>query len=160
MMHWLLKMSTAIGALLILTASMLMFDSQPSSKAAAQISKDAASTPVEDDMHEFMEYVFEPTYLRLKEQMAVEKKDRQVWKKIKSDALILAEGGNLTLMRGANDSPEWAKYCSSVRDLGGQLYQAGKKNDAEAARKHYTAMLVQCNACHKKFAGGKHQLKP
>ncbi|MEX2288437.1 MAG: hypothetical protein WD648_15175 [Planctomycetaceae bacterium] len=159
-MQKLLTISAAMGAWLTLAAALLMFDSKVPITAAAQEGKQTASTPVEDDMHEFMEYVFEPTYLRLKEQMAVEKKDRQVWKKIKSDALILAEGGNLTMMRGANDSPEWAQFCSSVRDLGGQLYQAGKKNDAEAARKHYTAMLVQCNACHKKFAGGKHQLKP
>ena len=114
-MYKLLTVSAAIGAMLILAAVLLMLDSQVSTTAAAQADKQKSAAPVEDDMHEFMEYVFEPTYLRLKEQMAVEKKDRPVWKKIKSDALILAEGGNLTLMRDANDSPEWAEYCASVR---------------------------------------------
>ena len=159
-MYKLVTVSAAIGALFLLAAGLLMLDSQVPTTAAAQAGKEKSAAPVEDDMHEFMEYVFEPTYLRLKEQMAVEKKDRPVWKKIKSDALILAEGGNLTLMCSANDSPEWAEFWHFGGEFGGQLYQAAKKNDAAAASKNYTAMLGQCNACHKKFAGGKHQLKP
>ena len=38
--------------------------------AAQDTSKDTATQPVEDDMHEFMEYVFQPAFNRLKPQMA------------------------------------------------------------------------------------------
>jgi hypothetical protein len=127
---------------------------------AADDAKAAGPAPVEDDMHEFMEYLFEPAYKRLQQQMAVKEKDRAVWKQIKSDSLILAEGGNLTMMRGGNDSADWAKYCIQVRDLGGQLYKAAKAKDAAGAQKHYVAMIESCNACHKEHAGGEHQLKP
>ena len=41
-----------------------------------------------------------------------------------------------------------------------KLYQAARKSDYPAARKAYTSMLQQCNACHKKFADGEHQLTP
>ncbi len=33
--------------------------------------------PVEDSMHEFMEYVFQPTYLRLKQSMAAAPADNK-----------------------------------------------------------------------------------
>ena len=52
------------------------------------------------------------------------------------------------------------KHSVQVRDLGGQLYEAAKAKDFAAARKHYEAMIENCNACHKHFDDGKNQLKP
>lgn len=117
--------------------------------------------PVESDMHEFMEYQFQPVYLRLKQALAQAPADRAGWKGVKSDSLILAEGGNLLLLREPKaDAAEWAEYSVETRQHGGELYKAAKASDYANARKHYEAMLVSCNACHTKFADGKHQLKP
>jgi hypothetical protein len=117
--------------------------------------------PVETDMHEFMEYYFEPTYHRLKASMAVENKDRPVWKAIKADAMILAEGGNLTLQRTPDeDSAAWNQFSVDVREHGKALYTAARQQNAAAARKSYETMLKRCNACHDKFADGEHQLEP
>ncbi len=122
---------------------------------------DGAPRPVEKDMHEFMEYVFQPTYKRLKQSMAAEPADRGAWKGIKSDSLILAEGGNLLLMHTPKeDAALWNELSVAVRDSGGQLYEAAKKRDYKTARQHYAVMLNKCNACHDKFAGGEHQLAP
>jgi hypothetical protein len=121
----------------------------------------AAGAPVEPDMHEFMEYVFQPTYLRLKSQMAADPADNAAWKAIKADALTLAEGGNLLLIRQPEDDrADWARHSVQVRDAGGQLYRAAQAKDAQSTRKHYQAMLTRCNACHKQFAGGEYQLEP
>lgn len=123
--------------------------------------EDTSAVPVEPDMHEFMEYVFQPAYKRLKEQMATEPKDNQGWKAIKSDALILAEGGNLLLIREVEeDQADWNKLSVQSRDLGAELYQAARSKDYPAAKKHYQAMLTKCNACHTQFAHGEHQLQP
>ena len=112
-------------------------------------------------MHEFMEYVFEPPYKRLHVAMAAPVTDKKVWKGIKSDALILAEGGNLLLSRvPEKDGEAWTSNATEVRKLGGQFYRAAKKRDYPAAMKAYATMLKSCNACHNKFADGKHQLKP
>jgi hypothetical protein len=128
---------------------------------AAQASAAPAGAPVEPDMHEFMEYVFEPAYLRLKAQMAAQPADNAAWKAIKGDSLALAEGGNLLLIRPAEDEADaWKKHAVAVRDLGGQLYRAAKAKDYKASRQHYEAMLVKCNACHQQFAAGEHQLEP
>jgi len=117
--------------------------------------------PVEKDMHEFMEYVFEPTYKRLKQSMSREPADNNAWKGVKSDALILAEGGNLLMFRGSKKgTAAWGELSAAVRDSGSKLYQAAKQKDYRSTREHYEAMLQNCNSCHKKFAEGKHQVSP
>ncbi|MEQ8788276.1 MAG: hypothetical protein RIC55_18350 [Pirellulaceae bacterium] len=122
---------------------------------------DVEPQPVEKDMHEFMEYVFQPTYKRLKQSMAGELADNAVWKGVKADALSLAEGGNLLLMRLPDeDAAAWAAFSAAVRESGGELYQSAKKKDPVASKRHYELMLKNCNACHDKFAGGEHQLAP
>lgn len=116
---------------------------------------------VEPDMHEFMEYMFEPGFKRLKPLMASEPADRLGWKGIKGDSLVLAEAGNLLLARvPEKDGDKWTELSMAVREQGGALYQAAKKRDFPTARKHYEAMVVKCNACHTHFAGGEHQLAP
>jgi hypothetical protein len=52
------------------------------------------------------------------------------------------------------------EWSVAVRATGGDLYQAAKKKDFPAARKHYETMLTKCNACHTQFAHGEHQLSP
>jgi hypothetical protein len=119
------------------------------------------ATPVEADMHEFMEYVCEPPYKRLKAALANPAPDNAVWKGVKSDALILAESGNLLIGRPPEkDAADWLKLAASVKDSGGALYRAAKKKDPAEARKQWELMLNNCNSCHKQFAGGEHQLTP
>ena len=157
-MRKLVVISSVLGLVLALFALSNLSATRPA--VAADEAQAAAPAPVEEDMHEFMEYVFQPTFKRLQQQMALEEKDRAAWKQIKSDSLILAEGGNLTMMRGGNDGADWNEYCRKVRYLGGALYKSAKLRDAGAARQHYVAMIEQCNACHKTYAGGEHQLEP
>ena len=117
--------------------------------------------PVEKGMHEFMEYVFQPSYLRLKPLMAHAPSDNAGWKGIKAESLTLAECANLLLSRaGEKDGQKWTEWSSAVRATGGELYQAARKKDFAAARKHYETMLTKCNACHTHFADGEHQLSP
>ena len=117
--------------------------------------------PVEDDMHEFMEYVFEPSYKRLKAQIAAEPSNKSGWKAIKSDALILSEATNLLWLREPEDNlTDWHRLASSVRDEGSHLYRAARKKNYAEARTHYANMLVMCNRCHDEFAEGEHQLQP
>ena len=133
----------------------------PSIARADEARQAAGPAPVETDMHEFMEYAFQPAYLRLQAAIAAEPKDNAGWKAIKADALVLAEGGNLLLIRpAADDAADWNTYSVDVRRLGGELYAAARKKDFATARKQYQAMLVRCNACHDQFAGGEHQLEP
>jgi hypothetical protein len=119
------------------------------------------AAPVEDSMHEFMEYVFQPTYLRLKASMAAAPADNKGWKAVKSDSLILAESCNLLLARKPDERGEdWVKHALTSKTHGAQLYKAAKEKNFEAATAAYKTMLDNCNACHKQFEDGKHILQP
>ena len=156
---------TASAFAALLTAS-LAFQSTSTSQHRAQADSPqakSAAKPVEPSMHEFMEYVFEEPYKRLKTTMASEPANKGAWKGIKSDALILAEAGNLLLLRDSDagdDAAAWRKLSVAVRDAGGDFYQAARKRDYTAAKASYTALLKKCNACHDAFADGEHQLTP
>ena len=133
---------------------------------AAEVAADEPSTepgpkPVDVTMHDFMEGAFLFPYRRLKEQMATEPTALPAWKAIRSDALILAEGGNLLLIRTPKeDVADWNRYSIESRDAGQAMIKAAKKKDFEKTTEHYKQMLVHCNACHDQFANGKHQLEP
>jgi len=117
--------------------------------------------PVDDDMHHFMEYVFEPAYKRLKTSMAEEPSGKEVWKAIKGDSLTLAEAANLLLHRLPEENAgDWQKYAVETRKAGGEFYQAARASDYTTAFEAYRGMLKSCNACHDQFAEGEHQLKP
>lgn len=147
-------------SLLLLAVGLLPSDS-PSLQAASAAEEKTAAAPVESDMHEFMEYVFQPTFNRLKAKMEAAPADNPAWKAIKSDSLMLAEGGNLLLARQPeDDAADWVTHSVQVREFGGELYRAAKAKDYPNARKHYEAMVKNCNACHEQFAGGEHILTP
>ena len=149
------------ACLLMLVAAGGVWSQSSSTQAAVSSEKKDAAVPVEPDMHEFMEYVFQPTFRRLKPAMSVVPADKKAWKAIKADALVLAEAGNLLLIREPKDEvADWVEHSVQVREFGGQLYRAAKAKDHATARKHYESMVKNCNACHHQFAGGEHILTP
>jgi hypothetical protein len=116
---------------------------------------------VEKSMHEFMEYVYQPAYQRLKPAMAAAPADNAGWKILKGESLVMAEAANLLLDRApAEDAADWKTLSVNVRTHGGELYAAAKKRDFAAARSAYETMLKNCNACHDQFHKGKPQLAP
>jgi hypothetical protein len=158
-----------ISLCLILTAAVGAALLQTASQAENRYLVTAAVVPavadkaeiVEDSMHEFMEYVFQPTYRRLKVAMASEPQDNAGWKAIKSDSLILAESCNLLFVRTPEeDGADWDKYAAASRNDGGALYQAARAKDFAKATTAYKSMLDNCNACHRQFEDGKHILAP
>lgn len=156
------KMTTKLKLPCYLLISIAMVSFGPEGQIAhAEDSDDAGLESVEDSMHEFMEYVYQPTYKRLKAAMAAKPTDKSGWKAIKADSLVLAECANLLLIRTPDEnSGEWNKAALATRKLGAELYRAAAANEFDAATKAYTSMLTNCNACHKTFADGKYQLKP
>lgn len=147
-------------ALPVLFVGMGILHSQPAAVRAASAAKERIEA-VEPDMHEFMEYYFEPSFKRLKAAMADAPTSNAGWKPIKAEGMLMAEGGNLLLVRlPEDDASDWAKHSTAVREDGGNLYRAAKAKDYSQARQHYESMVKNCNACHHQFAGGEHILEP
>lgn len=120
-----------------------------------------AMVPVEADVHEFMEYAFEPFFHTLKSALEGAPADKNAWKSVKANALVLAENGNLLMLRGPEEnSTAWNRLATEMRDQGKQLYQAAKKRDYSASRQQYERFVEKCNACHHEFADGEHLQKP
>lgn len=133
----------------------------PRSAPAADKDKPADNPALKASMHDYMEALFQGPYKRLKAAMAAEPKDNAAWKVIRSEALTMTEGSNGLLVRKPEkDADEWSKYSVASRDAAADVYKAAKAKDFPAAKKAYEAMLGHCNACHKKFDDGNHQLAP
>lgn len=157
-----LRYSFAIVSCFVLVAcATLTLELGVQSIAAAPPEATDAPTPVEPDMHEFMEYVFQPTFKQLKPVMAEKPENNQGWKTMKVGSLILAEGGNLLLIRQPEkDAADWTRHSTEVRDFGGKFYRAAQAKDFDKASANYKSMVQSCNACHQQFAGGEHILTP
>lgn len=131
----------------------------PASKAADNETPQPVA--VEDDVHEFMEYAFEPFFHALKSSLATAPKDNKGWKVVKANALILAENGNLLMLRAPEEEAgAWNELAAQLRDEGGKLYRAAKKRDYKVAHPQYVKFVATCNRCHERFADGEHLQKP
>lgn len=116
---------------------------------------------VEDDVHEFMEYAVEPFFKQLKSSLKEPPKNKRAWVSVKANSLILAENGNLLMLRGPQkEVAQWNTLAAALRDQGQLLYYAAKKRDFGTSKKHYVNFVTKCNACHEKFADGEHIQKP
>ena len=152
-----------LSALAVVLSLLLMRSTTTTNPARADDESPTAAriVPVEANMYDFMEGVFQQPYRRLKQVMAAEPTDQQGWKTIQSESLILAEGGNLLLVRNLEvDADKWTEFSVAVREDGAQLFKAAKQKDFAGSKKAYEAMLTHCNACHKQFDDGKNQLAP
>ena len=158
-----MKFVSSLFAVIAAVVALGFVCSTPNDARAAYspiVSTDDAA-PVEDSMHEFMEYIFQPTYLRLKASMTAAPADNKGWKAVKSDSLILAESCNLLFARKPDEHGEdWTKHATASKTQGAELYKAAKEKNFEAATTAYQSMLNNCNACHKQFEDGKHILLP
>lgn len=153
-----LSIAVAVSALIMMPSTHAADEEH---EGESHDTKANAMQPVEADMHEFMEYAFEPFFHELKESMAESPKDKKAWKPVKANSLILAENGNLLMLRGPDEKKsEWNKIAADLRDQGKLLYQAAKKRDYAVARKEYVTFVAKCNVCHEKFAEGEHMQKP
>ncbi len=157
-----MKRRNVIGLALCTSLAAVWFSLQfQTSASEPTVVADEEMKPVDVNMHDFMEGMFQGPYRRLKVAMEKEPTDPQGWKALRSDALILAEGSNLLLIRKPEkDVPDWLKYSVASRDAGAEIIKAAKQKNFAASKEAYVQMLEHCNACHKQFENGKHILKP
>lgn len=154
--------SLRFGVLLVFIGSIgLGSYLQPRAVAVPANNLPAEIVPVDTNMHDLMEGMFQAPYRRLKEAIASEPKDNNGWKAIRSDVLILAEGSNFLVLRKQEaDQAKWDEYSLASKLSGEMAFKAAKQKNFAETRKAYETMLIHCNDCHKTFAKGKHQLIP
>ena len=160
------KLSTVVcsGAILGIVCSGAWFAASAGPTPGAEAEKPQrkpAIKPVEGDMHEFMGHLFEPTYKRLRQSLAAKPTSKAAWKNTASDALILAEAGNLLLARAPDgQGNSWTSNATGIRTFGTFVYRAAREKDYMTVLFNYRHMVEQCNDCHREFASDKPRLEP
>lgn len=79
--------------------------------------------------------------------------DEETWKFARGQALLIAETGNLLLIRPPrNDGREaWMSRATDLRQSASNLARRLGNRDLERARTALTDLTRKCNACHQKF---------
>jgi hypothetical protein len=85
------------------------------------------------------------------------KNDRE-WNQLRSQALILAESGNLLMMPGrARDQDNWIKDSKMLIDLGQTAFKAAQRKDIDAIRALNDPLNDACILCHMQYRPGYHK---
>ena len=75
--------------------------------------------------------------------------DAKGWTTARNQALVLAESGNLLIMR--NRASDWIAESRSLIDVGTAVYKAADAKDARAVASLTERVDASCTSCHKKF---------
>jgi hypothetical protein len=80
-------------------------------------------------------------------------RDNEAWSYARGQALLIAETGNLLMIRPPHNKGEdlWLERAQSLRSAAARLARTLAKRDFPAGRKALTALALRCNACHESF---------
>src|SRR5579864_3767984 len=79
-------------------------------------------------------------------------KNDKEWAAVQSNALVLAESGNLLMLPGrAKDDGEWMKDSRNLVDAGAAAFKAANAKDADALTEIGEQILTTCSTCHQKY---------
>lgn len=85
-------------------------------------------------------------------------KTQHDWDVLKTNALTLAESGNLLLMDGrARDQKNWVLESKMLIDLGAKAYKAAQDKNLDAIRGLNDALNAACVTCHYQYRPGYHR---
>ena len=88
-------------------------------------------------------------------------KNQSDWNVLKTDALTLAESGNLLMMPGrARDQKNWIMESKMLIDIGGKAYKAAQAKDIDGIRALNDSLNAACVVCHYQYRPGYHRRKP
>jgi cytochrome c556 len=88
-------------------------------------------------------------------------KSQQDWNVLRTQALTLAESGNLLMMEGrARDQKNWIMESKMLADIGGKAYKAAQAKDIEGIRALNDSLNAACVVCHYQYRPGYHRRRP
>jgi hypothetical protein len=135
----------AVGAVFLSFAH-----SQPARKAAPKL-EPVAETKL------LMEGIAQPNTRALSKLLATKPKDAEAWAFARGQALLLAECGNLLIMRppktkGGEDA--WLTDATELREKATALARAAAAKDYLQSRTALAGVANACNRCHQSFRVG------
>jgi hypothetical protein len=101
-----------------------------------------------------MEGMADPNLRALGKLLAARPKDAEAWAFARGQALLVAETGNLLLMRPPRTregQDPWLTHAAELRDNAAALARAAAAKDYLQARTSLAAVANSCNRCHQSF---------
>src|SRR5437763_8340734 len=85
-------------------------------------------------------------------------KDDRDWEVLQMQALMLAESGNLLMMKGrAKNQGLWMKDARLLVDAGAAAVKATRATDIQAVLALNDQIVNSCITCHQKFRSGRRE---
>jgi hypothetical protein len=100
-----------------------------------------------------MEGLNQPNFKGLEKILKEKPTDDEAWVFARGQALLVAETGNLLLLRPPKNAGEdvWMQHASALRESASKLARSIAKHDHEASKSGLTDVANACNSCHKAF---------
>lgn len=134
------------GAVLVLISGILLFLT-----CAAMAQEPAKFKPVAN-AKQLMEVFVIPASDALFDVSSEPPKNDAEWKRLRNNALILAESGNLLMMGSpAEDKDIWMKYSRALVDAGTVALKAVEAKNVDDLIQAGDPILAACQGCHDRF---------
>jgi hypothetical protein len=100
-----------------------------------------------------MEGLALPNYRALEKALRAKPADDDAWTFARGQALIIAETGNLLLLRPPRNQGRdvWMQRAMDLRQAATALARAGGSKDLDGSRKAFVTLTGTCNHCHETF---------
>jgi hypothetical protein len=100
-----------------------------------------------------MEGLIHANFRGLERLLSQKAPEAQAWKFARGQALLIAEGGNLLMLRPPKNQGEqaWFERSMELRGLATQLAQVIARKDLERGRASLKTLANSCNRCHQTF---------
>lgn len=80
------------------------------------------------------------------------------WNVVRSQALMLAESGNLLIMKGrARDQSNWIRDSKMLVNVGAAAYKAATAKDVAAIQALNDQLYAACVTCHQQYRPNYHK---
>lgn len=100
-----------------------------------------------------MEGMAGPNMRGLNKHLRDKPKEAEAWNFVRGQSLLLAEMGNLLLMRPpkTNERETWLGHAGDLRDAADKLARAAAAKDYAKSRAALATLANVCNRCHQAF---------
>jgi cytochrome c556 len=151
-----LRIMRSVGVCVIAAAGLLATVALAQAPAAPQPAFQAVGT-----MRQLMIDIIYPTSDAIFYVDREPPKSQHDWDLLRTQALTMAESGNLLMMEGrARDQKNWIMESKMLVDIGGKAYKAAQAKDIDGIRALNDSLNAACVVCHYQYRPGYHRRKP
>lgn len=144
------------GALLVIVAVLAW---ELPGSASSQSSPETRPTPRMEAVAEtnlLMQAVNLPNFQGIEKLLREKPRDAEAWKFMRGQALLIAENGNLLMLRPPRNAGEavWQEHAAALRTGAAKLANVIAERDYIRSRAGLIDLASTCNACHASFRVG------